>query len=94
MVPLIHHIAAESARALPNVAQKMEYRSKPRNEVSTIYEDKRSKPDGYFVPCGTKRKDDRLYWYEIGVPGEYKVTDQWKECIKVMKIAYPSATEG
>ena len=91
LVPLITAIVVASTAGLRDIAPRLEYRSRPRNDMSTIYENKPSKPDGYFVAAGRERRDGRLYWYQVGVPGEYKLQTKFGDCIDVSGAALRSS---
>lgn len=72
LASLIENVITAAAQDVQGLTQRFRYMSKPRNDVVTIYENKPSKPDGYFVPVG--RDPSRVYWHEIGVSGAYTAT--------------------
>lgn len=83
---VITAIVAASSEILQGISPRLRYKSRPKTDMDTIYERKPSKPDGYFVPFGQERRDGRLYWYQVGVPAEYKSDDNRADVISVSGV--------
>lgn len=81
LIGLIQDIV--DASCLPGTSPRLRYKSRPESDMSTIYERKSSKPDGYFALVGSERRDGRVYWHQVGVPGEYKKHEYSRAIIKL-----------
>lgn len=84
LVIVTNAILSAAKETFPGAEPRIEYRNRPKNEIFTVYETIPSQPDGYFVLSDCPiRSDERLHWFEVAVPAEYKLFDTDSECLDV-----------